>query len=423
MAYTNRNFTWDFDSLKRFYEKYIVKWLNSAVSWTDAQKKQARANLGFGDGDAIVTTANNASSDLDVTDDSDNVLMRLANGHIKTKNFDSSKNSLSEADVAKVVTIEEGAEVNDVVTDDTTNGDLTLNDESGNTLVEFKNGHIKTKNFDSRSIEESNLSEEFLNKVNITKKFENKKIAIIGDSISTYAGWLPSDISGYDGSTYNRYYPRGDVNSVSKTWWYKLAILLGLDPATNISNCAWSGSKVSGNSESTTSAAAGCSDRRISDLTLRFNGKSPDIIICFISCNDWGKTPNTPIGNWSITDQIPSDGTITELRAAYALMLNKLHTTYPLAKVFCCTILDDFSRDATPGWPSNNASGVSTYEWNKNIEEIAQAFGCEIIDFNRCGINYANIGTYFSVDSGLHPNDAGHTLMANKAFNELILKF
>lgn len=51
MAYTNRNFTWDFDALKRFYEKYIVKWINSAVSWTDAQKKQARANLGFGDGD------------------------------------------------------------------------------------------------------------------------------------------------------------------------------------------------------------------------------------------------------------------------------------------------------------------------------------------------------------------------------------
>lgn len=51
MSYTNRNFTWDFDALKRFYEKYIVKWLNSAVSWTEAQKKQARANLGFGDGD------------------------------------------------------------------------------------------------------------------------------------------------------------------------------------------------------------------------------------------------------------------------------------------------------------------------------------------------------------------------------------
>lgn len=51
MSYVNRNFTWDFNALKRFYEKYVIKWINSAVSWTDAQKKQARANLGFGDGD------------------------------------------------------------------------------------------------------------------------------------------------------------------------------------------------------------------------------------------------------------------------------------------------------------------------------------------------------------------------------------
>ncbi|MBQ7552929.1 MAG: hypothetical protein IJT46_01030 [Bacteroidaceae bacterium] len=50
MSYTNRNFTWDFDALKRFYERYIVKWINSAVSWTEAQKTQARANLGLGDG-------------------------------------------------------------------------------------------------------------------------------------------------------------------------------------------------------------------------------------------------------------------------------------------------------------------------------------------------------------------------------------
>lgn len=139
MAYTNRNFTWDFDALKRFYEKYIVKWLNSAVSWTEAQKKQARANLGFGDGDSIVTTADNASSDLDVADESGNILMRLANGHIKTKNFDS----------ANIKT--------DVITDDTTDADLELSDENGNTLARFNGGHIKTKNFDSSNIGETRL--------------------------------------------------------------------------------------------------------------------------------------------------------------------------------------------------------------------------------------------------------------------------
>ena len=51
MSYTNRKFNWDFDELKRFYNNYVVKWINSAMSWSAAQMKQARANLGFGNGD------------------------------------------------------------------------------------------------------------------------------------------------------------------------------------------------------------------------------------------------------------------------------------------------------------------------------------------------------------------------------------
>lgn len=46
MAYTNRKFTWDLDALKRFYERYVVKWWNDSVSLTDAQKSQARENIG-----------------------------------------------------------------------------------------------------------------------------------------------------------------------------------------------------------------------------------------------------------------------------------------------------------------------------------------------------------------------------------------
>ena len=47
----NRKFNWDFNIFKRFYNSYVVKWLNGAMSWSAAQKKQARANLGFGNGD------------------------------------------------------------------------------------------------------------------------------------------------------------------------------------------------------------------------------------------------------------------------------------------------------------------------------------------------------------------------------------
>ena len=64
----------------------------------------------------------------------------------------------------------------------------------------------------------------------------------------------------------------------------------------------------------------------------------------------------------------------------------------------------------------------SCYEWNQNIVEIANAMGCDIIDMHNCGINYANVVGY-TVDSVLHPNEAGHRLMAQKVISELISKY
>ena len=46
MAIANKTFIWDFNMLKRFYEKYVVNWINSAANWTTAQKQQALQNLG-----------------------------------------------------------------------------------------------------------------------------------------------------------------------------------------------------------------------------------------------------------------------------------------------------------------------------------------------------------------------------------------
>lgn len=301
----------------------------------------------------------------------------------------------------------------DIVDDYDAESDLDITDEQDNILARFAEGHVITKNFDSRDIGDLGLT---------TTKFKNKKFAIIGDSISTFSGWLPSDRPNYDGAAYSAYYTptRGDVTSPDKTWWYKTLKYLGITPVKweNVNNCSWSGSRVSGDSASTTTATAACSERRITDVGLGdFN---PDIILVFISCNDW--YGNVAVGNWSIADSIPSDGTISELRASYALMLHKLHTHYPDARIFCCTNLDDPRRDKVSGWPSNNNNGVTTHQWNQNIKEIAEAFGCDVIDMHACGINYQNF-TSLAVDEGTHPNAAGMTLMAKKVSAELIAKY
>ena len=234
------------------------------------------------------------------------------------------------------------------------------------------------------------------------------KIGIIGDSISTYDGYLPSSIDGYDGASYKSYYPKGNVNKVEKTWWFKSSALLGSD-IDDICNCSWSGSYVTGNAISEDNAAAGCSNRRIQDLSAR--GFTPDIILCYISCNDWAN--NIPMGTWVASDVIPETTKLETMREAYAVMLLKIRQAYPSSTVFCMTNLEDTKRDATPGWPSNNKKGISTEAWNKGISELAEQLDCYTIDLQTCGINYDNLGKY-TVDGGLHPNDAGMTLIAKK---------
>lgn len=93
-------------------------------------------------------------ADLEFSDEDGNVLVKFADGHIRTKNFDSEINSMSEAEKTKLGTIEEGAEANDINSDDTSKADLEFSDEDGSVLVQFKNGHIKTKYFDSTSVNE-----------------------------------------------------------------------------------------------------------------------------------------------------------------------------------------------------------------------------------------------------------------------------
>lgn len=93
-----------------------------------------------------VETDDVANSDLDVADENGNVLVRFSGGNIKTKNFDS--DGVNE----KLNTIETGAEVNDVSTDDLGVADLSIIDPQGNILAQFINGHIRTKEFYSGNV-------------------------------------------------------------------------------------------------------------------------------------------------------------------------------------------------------------------------------------------------------------------------------
>lgn len=82
-----------------------------------------------------ITSPEESEADLYICDQQGNVIGEFIDGHIKTKNFDSSAIS---ADM--------------IMEADSSEADLYICDSFGNVIAELINGHIKTKNFDSSDI-------------------------------------------------------------------------------------------------------------------------------------------------------------------------------------------------------------------------------------------------------------------------------
>lgn len=222
--------------------------------------------------------------------------------------------------------------------------------------------------------------------------YKGKTLSILGDSISTFSGYIPSGNA--------TYYPRDDVQSAGDTWWKKLMDALGMTLDVNNS---WSGSyvtTVNGN------ASAGCGAR------AEALGESPDVIIVWMGINDFGN--EVGLGTYDGTTTIPA--TTTTFREAYGVMLNKILTKYKTSEVWVCT-LPQCEKNGETGFPEINGNGVALAAFNKAICELAEAFGVKVLDHNRCGLNYQNISVYES--DSLHPNKSGHSLIANNDIRQM----
>lgn len=80
--------------------------------------------------------------DLDVTDANGNVIVRFANGHIMTKEFDSSN-------------IPTGTNGRVDIKGSNSTADLVVADNNGNVIAQFDNGNFRTKQFNSAEVKES----------------------------------------------------------------------------------------------------------------------------------------------------------------------------------------------------------------------------------------------------------------------------
>ena len=209
-----------------------------------------------------------------------------------------------------------------------------------------------------------------------------KKVSILGDSYSTYYGYLRPYTNKSWYSTYTtQYYSDNDVTAVSQTWWYKF--ITGGDYVLERNN-SYSGATM----------VNGCladMDVSTSFISRATDLGSPDIIFVFGGTNDWWNGNSFDLGDYVYSDWTTAQK--AQFRPGFTYLLNLLQTTYADADIYF--ILNDLIDDA------GNGSGTST-NVRTSITTICEYYNIPLIELT-------------SIDKGsYHPTEAGMTAIATQ---------
>lgn len=209
-------------------------------------------------------------------------------------------------------------------------------------------------------------------------QLEGVTLSILGDSLSTYEGWIP------EGCTV--FFPRfGELTDVSETWWMQLLDDTGMELCSNNSSA---GSTCVGDSLMTGEVKYGCGGDRISLLTGS-QGKMPEVIIIFMGTNDL--LSGVPMGD-NDGMQLVEEGEINNFSDAYTLILDKIASEYPAAQIYCCGLhqVGDWGTDQ-PFELVTNHLGLTAQDYSRQIQTIAANKGFVYIDLYHCGIEIDNL--------------------------------
>jgi lysophospholipase L1-like esterase len=231
--------------------------------------------------------------------------------------------------------------------------DMQIADEEGNILVEFKNGHIKMKNFDS-------------SEVVINQKFKEKKWCSLGTSITWYNNNQKGFEKGYQGWLQEKM----SIQLVNKG--VNGGTLVGLASNLNI-------------------IEQGC-----------------DIYTIEHGVNDWGNS--IPVG--SIDDYINNTGADTFF-GAYRKVIDRIYEMNQNAIIILCTPRKSRGfKGFLPESCHGEKSGNTLKDYADAAVKIANRESLFLCDwFNECQVNDHNLPIY-SIDDALHPNDEGYKQMA-----------
>ena len=203
-------------------------------------------------------------------------------------------------------------------------------------------------------------------------ELRNKKVSILGDSISTYQG-VSNDRDANSTTYINSYYYR-EPFPLEKTYWMQLINSFGMTLCVNNS---WSGGNLSGREDST-SGVNRANQLSRDDLT------EPDFIIVFMGTNDLGRR---------VSEEV--------FAADYNETLATIKAKHPNAAVCCVNIPD---RDI---FLKERAE-----MFNRIIEEAVRSAGENffIADLFRSKLN--NDYYYNNTLDGLHPDEDGMRIIA-----------
>lgn len=212
-----------------------------------------------------------------------------------------------------------------------------------------------------------------------------KNLSLLGDSITTFAGYSNDAVNTNSTIGSNAIYYTGSnyITDVNDTWWKQTANNAGLNVLVNN---AWSGDKVTGRGQTR--------NVQLHDDTGDNAGTNPDIIIVYLGINDY-------------------DGGVaaTTFATSYDTMISNMMTKYPDADVFLLNYVPNSAN-------SRAASDMEAY--NKVVASTATKYNATLVDINKeSGITATNKCSYMGDSNCLHPNVTGMTTIANVVTNVL----
>lgn len=253
------------------------------------------------------------------------------------------------------------------------------------------------------------------------KQGEMLRISIIGDSISTFAGWVPN---GY-GCHYPKTEPGYDVTSADKTWWHRL-IYHYLPSARLDMNLSYAGTTVVRNSIDDKGQYYYGRDFCARYMECSGMGR-PDVIFIHGGTNDCWQTPRNEylLGTQSmLSKDRPSDEAIAPVYqaaddcttleqakglddstfiSAYVKLIRMMQLQYPSVKIVC--VIGD------------HAGSADHHAIQQSIHHIAKHYNshCRVVDFPAIS-GWQTSGPPLSKCGGSHPDAAGMEYMASKIY-------